>query len=528
MTETQPDVFLSHNSKDKNIVTQIASALVGRGLDVWLDDWSIQPGTRFQKNIGDALTRCGAVAVFISPNNVGRWEEREIEIAIQEQARREKLRVIPVFLPGITDEQISQIPPFLGLYRWVDYRSGSNAADALDRLVWGITGVKPILAHPQPHSESASERPPHPATDDVISSLVELLKSQNITFFLGAGASYNEQIDAIRYCDIARELLVDLSIIQRPYDELLPPVDVAGLYYAVNRGDQRLEDKVIDLMTGSPQVITQTHEKLASLLGLLTRRPVRRRRAEAKHLVVTTSIDLSMERAFLSAGLPFTRIVQHRSGQQIDINEYRSVQLLDGPVIQLPPHAGQIESVRCSPMNLGVLDSIIERYGKRVVRDSQDALVGKGNQLNSLAVQDMTEPILYKFLGSLDIPNSAVLTTSHYFEFARRIVQQNCIPEQITAIIGSSTSLLTGLWFMDADFRLLYHSLLRRAVEIGTDSRYALQLPPDTFKRDVYRKMETGIWESIKDAGMLQHGIKTIEEQSEVFLQKLIERIQGV
>jgi hypothetical protein len=32
------DVFLSHNSKDKEIVRKIAEALEGRGVRVWLDE----------------------------------------------------------------------------------------------------------------------------------------------------------------------------------------------------------------------------------------------------------------------------------------------------------------------------------------------------------------------------------------------------------------------------------------------------------------------------------------------------------
>src|SRR4051794_14128722 len=35
------DVFLSHNSKDKPAVRQIAEALRARGLEVWLDEWNL-------------------------------------------------------------------------------------------------------------------------------------------------------------------------------------------------------------------------------------------------------------------------------------------------------------------------------------------------------------------------------------------------------------------------------------------------------------------------------------------------------
>jgi hypothetical protein len=524
--ETQIDVFLSHNSKDKEPVKQIATALRTHGLNPWLDDSEIRPGTPFQVSIGDALQKCRSVAVFISPNNMGRWQEPEVQIAIDQQMHR-KISVMAIFLPGVPDEIINELPPFLRINRWVDYRKGVEDEDGLYYLRWGITGEKPQREEVEaPLIPPGSEVPKLSQIDTAVSNLAQPLRSQNITFFLGPGVSYREQLNSMRACDIAHELLVDLQIIPKTYDELLPPVDVAGMYYAVNRGDQRLEDKVVELMLDSSQAITSTHERLATLLKLLTNRPNRRMLAKRQHLIVTTNIDVLMERSLLRAGIPFTRIVQHRSAQQININQYGFVQLVEGKVIQLPPEPGQGKPVEIELDDFEKLDSVIESYGKRIERETEGITpFGKSNQLNALNVQEMTEPILYKFLGSQDIPNSSVLSTSHYFEFARRVFQQNCIPEQIIEIIGNSNLLFIGLWFMDPDFRLTY-SLLRKALEITRFFRYALQLTPDRFKGDVYRKMEIGIWESIKDTGMLQLGIKTVEESNEVFLQELTDKIK--
>jgi hypothetical protein len=38
------DVFLSHSSKDKPIVRELAERLRADGLRVWFDEWIIQPG----------------------------------------------------------------------------------------------------------------------------------------------------------------------------------------------------------------------------------------------------------------------------------------------------------------------------------------------------------------------------------------------------------------------------------------------------------------------------------------------------
>ena len=50
------------------------------------------------------------------------------------------LPIIPVLLPGAPDDV--KLPLFLAEFTWVDLRDGLKA-DGLDRLVWGITGVKP-------------------------------------------------------------------------------------------------------------------------------------------------------------------------------------------------------------------------------------------------------------------------------------------------------------------------------------------------------------------------------------------------
>ncbi len=42
--EFRYDVFLSHSSKDKRAVRELAQRLRADGLRVWLDEWEIQPG----------------------------------------------------------------------------------------------------------------------------------------------------------------------------------------------------------------------------------------------------------------------------------------------------------------------------------------------------------------------------------------------------------------------------------------------------------------------------------------------------
>lgn len=133
------DVFLSHNGRDKVIVRELAEALQARGLDAWLDEWELVPGRPWQQAIEEVITTTRAAAVLVGPDGLGPWEEPEVRACLEEAVRR-SMPVIPVLLPGTATSPA--LPPFLQRFTWVDLRAGLDQA-SLDRLEWGITGVKP-------------------------------------------------------------------------------------------------------------------------------------------------------------------------------------------------------------------------------------------------------------------------------------------------------------------------------------------------------------------------------------------------
>jgi tetratricopeptide (TPR) repeat protein len=132
------DVFLSHNSKDKPVVRQIAEALKERGLRVWLDEWELIPGRRWIPELEKVIETAKTAAVMVGESGFGRWEQPEYEGALSEFVDR-GLPVIPVFLPGAPEKP--KLPLFLRGFTWVDLRVGLTK-DGLDLLVWGINGEK--------------------------------------------------------------------------------------------------------------------------------------------------------------------------------------------------------------------------------------------------------------------------------------------------------------------------------------------------------------------------------------------------
>jgi hypothetical protein len=132
-------VFLSHNSSDKRSVIAVGEKLRARALRVWLDEWELVPGRPWQEAIEQVIESVQSAAVLVGPDGLGPWEEPEMRACLDQCVRR-RMPVIPVLLPGAPEKP--KLPLFLQQFTWVDLRSGFTD-DGVDRLEWGITGVKP-------------------------------------------------------------------------------------------------------------------------------------------------------------------------------------------------------------------------------------------------------------------------------------------------------------------------------------------------------------------------------------------------
>ena len=80
-------VFISHSSADKPQVTPLAEALRARGIDVWLDQWQINPGDDIVVAINNGLQQCDAgIVVFSAHSQASRWVEAEVSYLVYGRA----------------------------------------------------------------------------------------------------------------------------------------------------------------------------------------------------------------------------------------------------------------------------------------------------------------------------------------------------------------------------------------------------------------------------------------------------------
>jgi hypothetical protein len=132
------DVFLCHNSEDKDSVRLLYQELRGRGLNPWFDEEHLRPGAPWQRELEATIPQIRSVAVVVGPQGQGPWQNLELQAFLQEFIKRE-CPVIPVLLKEVGEAP--KLPLFLGMFTWVDFRN--TQPDPWVQLVWGITGRKP-------------------------------------------------------------------------------------------------------------------------------------------------------------------------------------------------------------------------------------------------------------------------------------------------------------------------------------------------------------------------------------------------
>jgi len=132
------DAFLSHSHSDSEWVEELACRLTDDcDFQIWLDKWVLVPGKSWQQAMARGLDDASACAVCIGDRTPFGWFQEEIERALDMQTRNQEFRVIPVLLP---DAKTENIPDFLSLRTWADFRVGQNTDYAFHVIKQGIKG----------------------------------------------------------------------------------------------------------------------------------------------------------------------------------------------------------------------------------------------------------------------------------------------------------------------------------------------------------------------------------------------------
>jgi hypothetical protein len=178
----QPDVFLSYNSLDRTQVDAVRTEMERLGLTTFIDHASLAAGLPWPEALEKALKDVHAVAVFLGANGLGRWQRREVFLALEMQdvARGEgrQLPVVPVLLPGA-----DRTPSFLLENTWIELRDdpagvGRSLADTIASRPRARIAVAPSTVTPYVGLRAFSE--------------------ENSAFFFGRNAVVDQLVERVR------------------------------------------------------------------------------------------------------------------------------------------------------------------------------------------------------------------------------------------------------------------------------------------------------------------------------------------
>jgi hypothetical protein len=107
------DVFISHASEDKDsIVRSLASELVGQGLKVWYDEFSLRIGDSLRQKIDKGLAKSRVGLVVLSPSFVSKgWTNYELDGIVTRAVSGEQI-LLPIW-HNITKQEVIDFSPSL-------------------------------------------------------------------------------------------------------------------------------------------------------------------------------------------------------------------------------------------------------------------------------------------------------------------------------------------------------------------------------------------------------------------------------
>jgi hypothetical protein len=140
-------VFLCHNNADKPFIRRLADALeIEYGTKFFLDVFAIPTGEAFIPWIEKSLEHCAVCAIFLGGNGWGPTHLWEAELALARYRRDPKFRIIPVALPGLSQQESAKLGAgkLFQEVNWADFTKGVDDKESLQKLEAALTGRKTL------------------------------------------------------------------------------------------------------------------------------------------------------------------------------------------------------------------------------------------------------------------------------------------------------------------------------------------------------------------------------------------------
>lgn len=148
-------VFISYNHVDRKWVKKLASVLRSE-FDIFLDEWSIRPGTLWLEELETALKESNASIIVWSRESVKKISRPVLTelTALLRKYWNQDQPLIPVLYGGC---QLEEIPEILKAFQYVDFhrkspRKNRRATETLRKALRGHSPGTSVLTHKPPIS----------------------------------------------------------------------------------------------------------------------------------------------------------------------------------------------------------------------------------------------------------------------------------------------------------------------------------------------------------------------------------------
>ncbi|HVU15170.1 MAG TPA: toll/interleukin-1 receptor domain-containing protein [Phototrophicaceae bacterium] len=149
---TEPTIFMSHSSKDREFTNGLAKRLHEANFHCWIDLDDIPDGSTWPREIEKAITACDAMIVVMSKHGrESEWVERETLVAMD-------LRK-PLFIARIDD---TPLPIHLINRQYTDFRARPDAA--IKKLIAALQKALSGVPLPEPKPSEQKKLAPEPNT----------------------------------------------------------------------------------------------------------------------------------------------------------------------------------------------------------------------------------------------------------------------------------------------------------------------------------------------------------------------------
>jgi len=177
----QFDAFISHSSRDKEFVRDLATKLKQHGVRVFFDEADLAIGDSLVDTITRAVQNARYVLIVMSPDYfASSWAARELDLALHSEfQQRNTVRVIPIL------RRDCEIPVLLRDKLYADFRTPESAQAAFPRLL-AVFQEKPVEIVDKKGGEKKAigQRAAETTSTSALESKIDALKAQ-VEAFIG-------------------------------------------------------------------------------------------------------------------------------------------------------------------------------------------------------------------------------------------------------------------------------------------------------------------------------------------------------